>query len=257
MLFRQGFRHLGRTVNQRASVLPRSFSQTQWTKFSTPVFSRGFANSIKAPDSEVEEFKQYQDETWNLYENVNYTPQDDHYEHCRIDPTQGDGTNRTYTYFWLGAGKVMYASLGRLSVMGIVATWGASAEVLARASVEVDLGGIPEGSAVTVKWRGKPIFIRHRNASQIAAAKKGDTEELRDPELDSARATRPEYIIVVGICTHLGCVPMADAGSYDAWLCPCHASHYDHSGRIRKGPAPLNLPVPPHSFLSDTLLKLG
>ncbi|MCL6607423.1 MAG: ubiquinol-cytochrome c reductase iron-sulfur subunit [Geminicoccaceae bacterium] len=137
-----------------------------------------------------------------------------------------------------------------------------SADVLALASTEVDLSKIPEGSAIKVMWRGKPVFVRHRTAQEIAEAEAVPLAELRDPEPDSARVKKPEWLIMVGVCTHLGCIPLGTApgepkGEYGGWFCPCHGSHYDTSGRIRKGPAPTNLPIPPYTFLSDTLVRIG
>jgi ubiquinol-cytochrome c reductase iron-sulfur subunit len=113
-----------------------------------------------------------------------------------------------------------------------------------------------------VKWRGKPVFIRHRTADEIARANATNLDDLRDPQIDTARAEKPEYLVLVGVCTHLGCVPLGQKtgevrGDYDGWFCPCHGSHYDTSGRIRKGPAPTNLEVPPYSFLSDSVVRIG
>lgn len=132
----------------------------------------------------------------------------------------------------------------------------ASADVLALASAEFDLGGIAEGTTLTVKWRGKPVFIRHRTADEIAKEEAVELHQLKDPQTDKDRATDPEWLVVLGICTHLGCVPISGAGEYNGWFCPCHGSHYDTSGRIRKGPAPLNLEVPPYT-LSDGKLVIG
>jgi ubiquinol-cytochrome c reductase iron-sulfur subunit len=113
-----------------------------------------------------------------------------------------------------------------------------------------------------VKWRGKPVFIRHRTADEIARANATDVADLRDPQVDKARAEKPEYLVLVGVCTHLGCVPLGQKtgevkGDYDGWFCPCHGSHYDTSGRIRKGPAPTNLEVPPYDFLSENVIRIG
>ncbi len=137
-----------------------------------------------------------------------------------------------------------------------------AADTLALASTEVDVSRIAEGQAITVTWRGKPVFIRHRSADEIARANATDSAELRDPEEDEARVKRPELLVLVGVCTHLGCVPLGQKtgevkGDYDGWFCPCHGSHYDTSGRIRKGPAPTNLEVPPYSFLSDKVIRIG
>jgi ubiquinol-cytochrome c reductase iron-sulfur subunit len=137
-----------------------------------------------------------------------------------------------------------------------------SADVQALSSVEVDLGSIAVGQRITVKWRGNPVFIDHRTEEEISKAKSVDVAELRDPQPDSARVTKPEWLIVVGVCTHLGCVPLgqganADRGDWGGWFCPCHGSYYDTSGRVRKGPAPKNLVVPPYVFTSDTHVRIG
>ncbi len=135
-----------------------------------------------------------------------------------------------------------------------------SADVLALASTEVDLNPIQEGQEIKVVWRGKPVFIRHRTAKNIEEAESRDISGLRDPEPDSARvkAGKSQWLVMVGVCTHLGCVPLGNgAGDFDGWFCPCHGSHYDSSGRIMKGPAPKNLVIPPYEFLSDTKVKIG
>ena len=137
-----------------------------------------------------------------------------------------------------------------------------AADTLALSSTEVDLEPIAEGQSITVVWRGKPVFIRHRSANEIKSARADDKADLPDPESDSDRAKNPKWLIMVGVCTHLGCIPLGNKsgeakGEYGGWFCPCHGSHYDLSGRIRKGPAPLNLPVPKYTFLSDTRVKIG
>jgi len=135
-----------------------------------------------------------------------------------------------------------------------------SADVLALASTEVDLTPIAEGQEIKVMWRGKPVFIRHRTAKNIEEAATADISGLRDPEPDSARHKegKSQWLVMVGVCTHLGCVPLGNgAGDFDGWFCPCHGSHYDSSGRIMKGPAPKNLVVPPYEFVSDTKVKIG
>jgi ubiquinol-cytochrome c reductase iron-sulfur subunit len=137
-----------------------------------------------------------------------------------------------------------------------------AADTLALASTEIDLSSLEEGQAITVKWRGKPVFVRHRTADEIKQAQEVSLEGMRDPQTDSERVTKEKYIVLVGVCTHLGCVPLGQKsgdvkGQYGGWFCPCHGSHYDHSGRIRKGPAPTNLEVPSYKFLSDTVIKIG
>ena len=135
-------------------------------------------------------------------------------------------------------------------------------DTLALGTTEVDVSSIEEGQSVTVKWRGKPVFIRKRTKDEIDEAKTVNLEDLKDPEEDINRVKKDEWLVLVGVCTHLGCVPLGQKltdskGEYNGWYCPCHGSHYDTSGRIRKGPAPENLPVPPYSFLNDTTIKIG
>lgn len=135
-------------------------------------------------------------------------------------------------------------------------------DVLALASTDVELAPIAEGQAVTVMWRGKPVFVRHRTAAEITTAREVQLSQLPDPQTDQARVQKDQWLIVVGICTHLGCVPLGqkptDArGEYGGWFCPCHGSHYDTSGRIRKGPAPRNLEVPVYAFTEDTKIRIG
>ena len=129
--------------------------------------------------------------------------------------------------------------------------------IAAGAAIEVDLSAIPEGSSVTVKWRGKPIFVRHRTPKEIKEAVDVTLAQLPDPQADAQRVKKPEWLVVIGVCTHLGCIPLGNQGEYDGWFCPCHGSAYDTSGRIRKGPAPKNLEVPNYAFASDTKLTIG
>ncbi|KAL9323798.1 hypothetical protein ACSQ67_008655 [Phaseolus vulgaris] len=153
--------------------------------------------------------------------------------------------------------RFAYASLVRLLVLKFVLSMSASKDVLALASLEVDLSSIEPGSTVTVKWRGKPVFIRRRTEDDIKLANSVDVLSLRDPQQDADRVKDPEWLIVVGVCTHLGCIPLPNAGDFGGWFCPCHGSHYDISGRIRKGPAPYNLEVPTYSFLDENKLLIG
>src|SRR5665213_1629147 len=134
-----------------------------------------------------------------------------------------------------------------------------SSDVLAMASIEQDISKVVLGQEITVKWQGKPVFIRRRTPKEIAEAVAADHSDLRDPQTDAERVKpgKAEWLILVGICTHLGCVPTFGQGEYGGWLCPCHGSQYDTSGRIRKGPAPKNLAVPDYKFLSDTKVKIG
>ena len=133
----------------------------------------------------------------------------------------------------------------------------ASADVLAMAKVEVDISQIPLGKNVVIKWRGKPVFVRHRTDDEIKEAEDEDWKNLRDPEPDSERVQDPAWLVMLGVCTHLGCVPIGEAGDYGGWFCPCHGSHYDISGRVRKGPAPLNLEIPEYSFPEEGLMVIG
>ncbi len=163
-------------------------------------------------------------------------------------------TRRDFLY--LATGSV--AAIGVGSVLWpLVDQMNPDASVLALASTEVSIGDIEPGQSITVTWRGKPVFIRHRTAKEIQEAENVTIADLPDPESDEARVQKPEWLIMVGICTHLGCVPLGEAGEYDGWFCPCHGSHYDTSGRIRKGPAPKNLSVPEYVFLNETRVKIG
>jgi len=137
-----------------------------------------------------------------------------------------------------------------------------AADTLALATIEVDVSDLQPGQAKTEMWQGKPVFIKRRTPEQIEEAKNVDVDSLIDAESDDDRVQKDEWLVVVGICTHLGCVPTGQKmsefhGEYNGWFCPCHGSHYDTSGRIRKGPAPKNLPVPPYEFVSDTVIKIG
>lgn len=137
-----------------------------------------------------------------------------------------------------------------------------AADVLSAATIDVDLSPIQVGQSITVMWRGKPLFIRRRTPEEISREKSVTLTDLRDPESDEKRATKPEWLIVVGVCTHLGCIPTGqkatdNRGEFGGWFCPCHGSAYDCSGRIRKGPAPKNLMVPPYKFLSETSVRIG
>ena len=131
------------------------------------------------------------------------------------------------------------------------------ASVKALASTEVDISGVERGQSITVLWRGKPVFIRRRTEEEIAKAKKVDLKDLKHPEKDEDRAKNPEWLVMLGVCTHLGCVPLGDKGEYGGWFCPCHGSHYDTSGRIRKGPAPTNMEVPKYEFVNSNIIKIG
>lgn len=163
----------------------------------------------------------------------------------------------------------LYLATGSLGVVGLSLTaWpfidslNPSADVAAFSRVEIGLESIQPGQRVTVKWRGRPVFIDRRTEPQIARAVAEDADDLKDPERDRDRVQKPEWLIVIGVCTHLGCIPLGQRasdplGDWGGWFCPCHGSHYDVSGRIRKGPAPKNLVVPPYAFLSDDTIRIG
>lgn len=163
---------------------------------------------------------------------------------------------------------LMVAAGSFAAVGGAAALWplidqmNPDASAKALASVEIDLSPIQDGQAITIMWRGKPVFIRKRTAEEIKAAREVNVSDLPDPQADADRVKNDEWLVLIGICTHLGCIPRGQAagdvhGDYGGWFCPCHGSHYDTSGRIRKGPAPRNLEVPPYAFISDTKIKIG
>ena len=131
------------------------------------------------------------------------------------------------------------------------------ASVKALATTEVDISNIGLGKTITVLWRGKPVFIRRRTQEEISKAQNVNLEELKDPQKDEDRVKKSEWLIMTGVCTHLGCVPLGDKGDFDGWFCPCHGSHYDTSGRIRKGPAPTNLEIPKYEFVDNNTIKIG
>jgi ubiquinol-cytochrome c reductase iron-sulfur subunit len=149
---------------------------------------------------------------------------------------------------------------GAATIWPFVSSLNPAADTLAMASSEQDLSAIAEGQSIKLMWRGKPVFVRHRTQAEIDAARKDDTApDLKDPATDESRVKKghEKWLVAVGVCTHLGCVPLANAGEYNGWFCPCHGSHYDTSGRIRKGPAPTNLLIPEYEFTSDTHIVIG
>ena len=163
-------------------------------------------------------------------------------------------TRRDFLYIATGS----FAAVGAAAaVWPFINQMNPDASVRALASIEVDIGAIEVGQSITVKWRGNPVFIRHRSEEEIKAAEAVPLEDLPDPEPDSARVKKSEWLVQIGVCTHLGCVPLGLAGEYNGWFCPCHGSHYDTSGRIRKGPAPTNLTIPDYEFVTDTRVKIG
>lgn len=161
---------------------------------------------------------------------------------------------RNYTYVMIGGLGLLSSAGAKSTVETFISSMSASADVLAMAKVEVDLSSIPEGKNVIVKWQGKPVFVRHRTAEEIQEANSVDVASLKDPQADSDRVKQPEWLVMLGVCTHLGCVPIGESGDFGGWFCPCHGSHYDISGRIRRGPAPLNLEIPTYDISGTTLV---
>jgi len=187
------------------------------------------------------------------------------WSHIRRDSTKSAASNnresaparKAFSYMAVvGAGAVGLIA-GKRFVHGAIGTFSASKDVLALAKIEIDLSPIPEGKSVVMKWTGKPLFIRHRTDAEVETEKGVDLGTLRDPEHDDVRCKDDKWLVVIGVCTHLGCVPIGDAGDFGGYYCPCHGSHYDCAGRIRKGPAPYNLPVPPYEFMDDTNIVVG
>lgn len=164
---------------------------------------------------------------------------------------------KVFSYLMTGATTVVTVYTAKTLVTQFVSTMSASADVLALSKIEVKLSDIPEGKNITFKWRGKPLFVRHRTEKEIATEEGVNLSELRDPQHDKERVQHPKWVVVIGVCTHLGCVPISNAGDWGGYYCPCHGSHYDASGRIRKGPAPLNLEVPFYEFLDEDTIVVG
>jgi len=154
----------------------------------------------------------------------------------------------SYTLGAVGVGAAVWPLIDQMNP---------DASVKALSSTEVNVSEVQLGQSITVLWRSKPVFIKRRTEEEIAKARQVDLKELKDPEKDEDRAKNPEWLVMVGICTHLGCVPLGNKGEYDGWFCPCHGSHYDTSGRIRKGPAPTNLEVPKYEFVDSNTIKIG
>ena len=167
-----------------------------------------------------------------------------------------DDTSSRRDFLYIATGAVGAVGLGGV-VWPLISQMQPDASTLAASTTEVDLGPVAEGQIITVKWQGKPVFVRHRTAKEIDSARAVPMADLKDPATDESRAQKPEWLIVIGICTHLGCVPIGHEGQYEGWLCPCHGSVYDTAGRIRQGPAPLNLYLPPYKYTSPTKVTIG
>ena len=156
----------------------------------------------------------------------------------------------TYTLGAIGVGATIWPFIDQMNP---------DKSVQALATTEVDITNIEPGKSITVLWRGKPVFLKRRTPEEIAEARSVSLKELKDPERDEDRVKKgnDEWLVMLGVCTHLGCVPLADKGDYNGWFCPCHGSHYDVSGRIRKGPAPINMEVPKYEFVDNNTIKIG
>ena len=154
----------------------------------------------------------------------------------------------TYTIGAVGIGATIWPLIDQMNP-------DSSAKALA--TTEVDVSSVELGKTITVLWRGKPIFIRRRTKEEIEEASAVDLKDLKDPEKDEDRAKDPEWLVMIGVCTHLGCIPLGEKGEYNGWFCPCHGSHYDTSGRVRKGPAPNNLEIPKYEFVDNNIIKIG
>lgn len=168
-------------------------------------------------------------------------------------------TRREFLYLAAGATAAM-ASAG--VAWTLVDSMNPAADALALSSTDVNLAPIAEGMGISVMWRGKPVFVRHRTAQEISEAENVPLSELTDPATDQSRVQKAPWLVVIGICTHLGCIPVGNKpnearGEWGGYFCPCHGSQYDTSGRVRHGPAPKNLDVPPYAFTSDTEIRIG
>jgi len=166
-------------------------------------------------------------------------------------------------FIFIATGTAAAAGAGLLG-WPLVAQMGKAADTLAAGSIEINLANIVEGQQLKMLWRGKPVFVRHRTAKEIQAAEATNVADCPDPQEDSERliakpngTVDPRFLVMIGVCTHFGCIPVGEAGDFDGWYCPCHGSHYDTSGRIRKGPAPKNMEIPDYTYISDTVIKVG
>lgn len=165
-----------------------------------------------------------------------------------------------------GRRDFIFVAAGAVGAVGVAgAVWplinqlNPDASVLALSSIEFDVSSIAEGESVTIKWRGLPVFVRHRTPAEIEEAKAVPLTDLKDPQTDAQRTKEghEQWLIMLANCTHLGCIPVGESGEFGGWFCPCHGSQFDTAGRIRKGPAPTNLVIPPYDFVSDTLVQIG
>jgi len=179
---------------------------------------------------------------------------DENIRHAHSDTTRRD-------FLMLTAGALGAVAVGA-TLWPFIDTMNPARDTLAASTTEVDLTPVAVGQRLTVAWRGKPVFIDHRTTTEIKTAREVDIAQLRDPQSDAERVKKPGWLVVVGVCTHLGCIPLGqktgdDRGPFGGWFCPCHGSIYDTSGRIRQGPAPANLAVPPYEFTGNATIRIG
>ncbi|KAL8924589.1 MAG: hypothetical protein Q9172_002623 [Xanthocarpia lactea] len=243
-------------LTTRTGSLLRTCPRQRLPAISATVISaqrRGKADIVQRAGGEYERTPQFD----SPFRDEDATPTTKIPSFAKYMSKKPESSNKVFQYFMVGTMGALTAAGAKATVQDFLVSISASADVLAQAKVEIDLKAIPEGKNVIIKWRGKPVFIRHRTEDEIKEAEETKWESLRDPQPDSDRVKKPEWLIMLGVCTHLGCVPIGESGDFGGWFCPCHGSHYDISGRARKGPAPLNLEIPQYSFPEEDKVVIG
>ena len=173
-----------------------------------------------------------------------------------VDKEQKKETSERRDFLFTASYALGAVGVG-VAVWPLIDQMNPDASVKALSTTEVDISNVSLGKTITVLWRGKPVFIRKRTQKEINEAQNIKLEDLKDPQKDQDRVKKAEWLVMVGVCTHLGCVPLGNKGDFDGWFCPCHGSHYDTSGRVRKGPAPTNLEIPKYEFIDNNTIKIG
>ena len=173
-----------------------------------------------------------------------------------VDKEQKKETSERRDFLFTASYALGAVGVG-VAVWPLIDQMNPDASVKALSTTEVDISDVSLGKTITVLWRGKPVFIRKRTQKEINEAQNVKLEDLKDPQKDQDRVKKAEWLVMVGVCTHLGCVPLGNKGDFDGWFCPCHGSHYDTSGRVRKGPAPTNLEIPKYEFINNNTIKIG
>ena len=173
-----------------------------------------------------------------------------------VDKEQKKETSERRDFLFTASYALGAVGVG-VAVWPLIDQMNPDASVKALSTTEVDISDVSLGKTITVLWRGKPVFIRKRTQKEINEAQNVKLEDLKDPQKDQDRVKKAEWLVMVGVCTHLGCVPLGNKGDFDGWFCPCHGSHYDTSGRVRKGPAPTNLEIPKYEFIDNNTIKIG